>query len=194
MGAGTIIGDSGIKFVATRNLGSFEDAESDGDSAIGDQREIDGTTTGDSSGGSGGGRAPVDPGTLGSDAPYGYTPTGRRKRAPGGKRNTNPGRTARESSKVSNDLTEILAMIHWGLAVALKTPEIELTPEEAAKLGESVARVTELYADIPGMDEKTMAWVKLGGTAATIYGTRIMAAKMRKKKPVVFNAGLHNVG
>jgi hypothetical protein len=85
-------------------------------------------------------------------------------------------------------------MIHWGLAVALKTPEIELTTEESVRLGESVARVAEVYGTIPGMDEKTMAWVKLGGTAATIYGTRIVAAKMRQRKPRVVDIGVHNVG
>lgn len=72
-------------------------------------------------------------------------------------------------------------MVHWALATALKTPELELTPEEGEKLGASVSRVTELYADIPGMDEKTMAWVKLGGVAATIYGTRFIAISSKKK-------------
>lgn len=85
-------------------------------------------------------------------------------------------------------------MIHWAMATALKYPEIELTTEEAEKLAKSITRVTQLYGDIPGIDEKTMAWVKLGGTAATIYGTRIMAAKMSKKKPTVIHQGFTHVG
>ena len=80
-------------------------------------------------------------------------------------------------------------MLHWAASIALKYPEIELTADESEKLAASITRVSELYGDIPGIDEKTMAWIKLGGTAATIYGTRIVAANVRKKKPVVQGGG-----
>lgn len=195
MGKPTIIGDKRVEFSTTRNLGTFEEPNEPASSGDGDERELDESATEGAGGDNRTGATPVDPNSLGSDAPYGYTPTGRRKRAPGGKRRTaSSPRDAKSAKEATSDIAEILEMIHWGIATALKTPEIELTSDEAEKLAKSVTRVTELYGDIPGMDEKTRAWMLLGGTAVTIYGTRIMAAKMSKKKPTVIHQGFTHVG
>jgi hypothetical protein len=194
MGAGNVVGMSADKFVAKRVIGSFSgDVEPESD-ATGDQRETDATD-----GGLGGGSTSgtTDPNSLGSDAPYGYTPTGRRKRAPGGKRNTTreSGASREGAKQATSDIAELLTLVHWGIATALKEESIELSPDEAEKLAKSITRLTELYGNIPGMDEKTRAWVNLGITTSTIYGTRIIAAKMRKpKRPTVINTGMHNVG
>lgn len=195
MGKPIVFGDSGNEFVVTRVVGSIEDADAATSTGDGDERESDEPIAESAGGDHRTGPAATNPADLGSDAPYGYTPTGRRKRAPGGRRNTAGKRTdSKSATEATGDIAEILEMIHWAMATALKYPEIELTTEEAEKLAKSITRVTQLYGDIPGIDDKTMAWVKLGGTAATIYGTRIMAAKMSKKRPTVINVGMHNVG
>jgi hypothetical protein len=195
MGKPVVFGDSGKQFVATRDLGSFEEPDESTPPGDGNEREPDEPVAAGAGGDNRTGQTTTNPTDLGSDAPYGYTPTGRRKRAPGGRRNTTRSATDSKSAKeATSDIAELLEMVHWGIATALKTPEIELTPEEASKLAASITRLTELYGNIPGMDEKTMAWLKLAGTAGTIYGTRIMAMKMRTKKGPVIMTGLHNVG
>jgi hypothetical protein len=189
MGKPIAFGNAGDEFVVARKLGDFEEPEQPAPGGDEDERGTDEPTTADTGNGDGTRTTVTDPGTLGSEAPYGYTPTGRRKRAPGGRRNTAGKRdtSGKSATEATGDIAEILEMIHWAMATALKYPEIELTTEEAEKLAKSITRVTQLYGDIPGIDDKTMAWVKLGGTAATIYGTRIMAARMSKKKPTIIH-------
>ena len=194
MGKPVIFGDKGVEFVTARNLGSFEEPDESTSTGDGDERESNESVAEGSGGDNRASQTATNPSDLGSDAPYGYTPTGRRKRAPGGRRTSKPRDSSKSATETTSDIAEILEMIHWAMATALKYPEIELTTEEAEKLAKSITRVTQLYGDIPGIDEKTMAWVKLGGTAATIYGTRIMAAKMSKKKPTVIHQGFTHVG
>jgi hypothetical protein len=196
MGKPVIFGDKPVEFVTARNLGTFEEPDESTPTGDGDEREPDESVAAGAGGDNRTSQTVTNPSDLGSDAPYGYTPTGRRKRAPGGRRNT-PGKSSdsKSAKEATSDIAELLEMVHWGIATALKTPEIELTTEEASKLAGSITRLTELYGNIPGMDEKTMAWLKLAGTAGTIYGTRIMAMKMRTKKgPKVVHQGFTHVG
>jgi hypothetical protein len=71
--------------------------------------------------------------------------------------------------------------IHTVAATVLKSPDLELDEDEAAKLGRAVSRVSELY-DIPLMDEKTRAWMALAGVAGSIYAPRVITAYRRKKR------------
>jgi hypothetical protein len=197
MGKPVAFGVGDNKFVVERVVGSGSESESDDAGIVGDEREADGAASGDAGAGDRTGATPVDPSTLGSDptAPYGRHPSGRRRSAPGSRRTSGGGeRTAKSSAQATLDIAEILAMLHWGVATALKMPGLELTKDECDRGAKSIARLTELYGDIPGMDEKTMAWVQFAGTWGTIYGGRIVAAKFRAKKPTVVHTGIHNVG
>lgn len=72
-------------------------------------------------------------------------------------------------------------MVHGILAGALNNPLLALDKEkEADALADSVAKVMSHYGDIPGLNEKTLDWLGLIGTASMIYGSRIVAVrKMR---------------
>lgn len=195
MGKPVAFGAIGDKFVVTRQLGTVTQPEQPSTAGDGDERESDESVAEGAGGDNRTGETFVDPASLDSDAPYGRTPTGRRKRAPGGRRATGKRDTgSRSAAQATGDIAQILAAIHWGMATVLKTPELELSADECQKGAESIARLTELYGDIPGMTEKAMAWTQFGMTWGTIYGTRFMAMKVRNKKPHVIKTGLHNVG
>jgi hypothetical protein len=65
------------------------------------------------------------------------------------------------------------------MSVALMTPELQLSPEEAEMLASSIANVARHY-DM-GASAKTLDWVELGMTAGGIYGTRAMMIVARRK-------------
>ena len=68
-------------------------------------------------------------------------------------------------------------------AVLLKTPELELTEEESAKLASAIAHVNELYGGVV-LPEKAAAWINLIMVAGTIYGPRIIVIQSKgKRKP-----------
>lgn len=67
----------------------------------------------------------------------------------------------------------------------MRAPGLSITEDEAKLLAESINRVTELY-DVPLLDEKSRAWLGLGMAGVEVYGTRIAAAMIdRKKKPTI---------
>ena len=55
---------------------------------------------------------------------------------------------------------------------------------EADQLGQSIQNVARHY-DIPGVDQKTVDWIRLARTLGMVYGTRLFAARMSapKQKP-----------
>jgi hypothetical protein len=195
-GASSKSGNSvaGIPFTFVESIGE----SNSGADIVGNEPEVDEPIRDAESASSGF----TDPDSLtGSegDAPFGYTPTGRkRKRAPGGNRGgaSNGGKTA---TKTTRDIGNILFSVHMMGASFLKIPELMLEETEAKQLSDAVSRVSELY-EIPLMDERTMAWVNLAIVAGGIYGPRVVAAKMNRKKhkgPTIvphFNAGVENVG
>jgi hypothetical protein len=68
-------------------------------------------------------------------------------------------------------------------SVLLKTPELELTEEESAKLASAIAHVNELYGGVV-LPEKAAAWINLVMVAGTIYGPRIIVINAKgKRKP-----------
>ena len=135
-----------------------------------------------------GGDSVIDPASLSgadADAPYGRFSNGKpRKRAPNGSGRKSGGNTSRKTaSETSGDISRILFSMHMMAASFLKVPELALDDDEAKTLADAVNRVTEQY-DIPLMDEKTRAWVNLAMVGTTVYGPRLVAFKMnRKKKP-----------
>ena len=186
MGRKSSRGDQGIEFATPRDASDIEGAIGSDTETDGDELAVDGTVTSDGGTDDGLGDA-IDPRDIDRDAPYGRTASGRvRKRPVGSGRRSASGRASKKDSQsATNTIAEILMMLHWGIATALKEPALELTQDECEKGAASITRLTELYGDIPGMDEKTMAWVNLAGTWGTIYGTRFIAIRARKKQPSV---------
>lgn len=90
-----------------------------------------------------------------------------------------PRRGAAEAESAQN-LAGILLSLHAMGAVLLKTPELELADEEAAKLAGAIAHVNELYGGII-LPEKAAAWINLVMVAGTIYGPRIIVINAKKK-------------
>jgi hypothetical protein len=97
-----------------------------------------------------------------------------------GTRTPNPGAGPSSKAKVSTSLEGIegiLLSVHMMLATFTQIKELELSPDEAAKLSAAIARVAALY-DV-GASEKTLAWTNLMVCAGGIYGTRAFAYKIR---------------
>lgn len=72
-------------------------------------------------------------------------------------------------------------MAHVGLALAFRNPDIELADSEGEKLSNAIARVLRHY-DIPDIASETKDWIGLIMCCGAIYGPRISAAIMDKKK------------
>lgn len=155
-GGDAISGDSGQSTVSILNL--------DADTRI----------TGDNDNAAGG---IVDPASLesGSGSGGGDVGNGKRKRGrPAGSKN---GGASKATSKGTDSLASLLYSVHLIGASFLKVPQLELSEDEAAKLGKAVSRVSELY-DMPLMDEKTQAFVNLAMVGASIYGPRFMSYRL----------------
>ena len=56
-----------------------------------------------------------------------------------------------------------------------------ITEDEAQRLATAITHVTKLY-DVPIMDEKTRAWLNLGMVGVLVYGTRVTAVIVERKK------------
>jgi ribosomal protein S26 len=80
----------------------------------------------------------------------------------------------------------LLIGIHQMGAAMLKTPELEITEKEAKQLSEAAQAVAREYNHV--INPKTAAWIQLCVACGTVYGTRIVAIRMRekqtKKKPI----------
>ena len=63
----------------------------------------------------------------------------------------------------------------------LQSDLFAITEDEASKLAKALTNVTQLY-DLPVIGEKAIAWVNLASVAGTVYGPRLVAAKIRGKK------------
>ena len=71
--------------------------------------------------------------------------------------------------------------MHQMGAVLLKNPSLIITEDESKRLAAAITRVSELY-EIPLLDEKARAWINLGLVGVEVYGTRITAAIVERKK------------
>jgi hypothetical protein len=151
----TVIGVEGVSTDAEANDNGF--AASEPDSAIGD---VDNGTQF------------VDPATSrsdpdGNDPARSYTGRGR----PRGSKN---------KSAVQGSLTSLLFSLHTMGAVLLKTPELEISEQEAKKLNDGITDVARYYTDAE-LPPKVQAWLNLLMVAGTVYGPRVIAIKIRSK-------------
>lgn len=67
------------------------------------------------------------------------------------------------------------------LSALTKVPELEIDQEEAKKLAHASTEVAKHYVSLDA-SEKTVAWVNLGLTLGAVYGPRIMANGIRKRR------------
>lgn len=155
-------------------------AGNDREPAIGnavDPNEIGGTGLPDGIGGNGG--TGGSGGNDGGNEPAELAP--RRKGGwPKGKpRGSRTASAAPRQAKLDvNAVERILLSIHFGVAVAIQAPEIQLTEPEAKAYAEAVAAVARHY-DI-GASAKALDIFNLVTTMGSIYGVRVMAVVARK--------------
>lgn len=71
--------------------------------------------------------------------------------------------------------------IHLGVAAVLSTPEWAIDKEESARLVSAWQEVFECFG-LPEVSEKTAAIMNLAGVHGGIYGPRIIAIHVRKRK------------
>lgn len=123
----------------------------------------------------------IDPATISAEPDTGEPPSRKRGRPRGSKGGGNASKASQKET--ASDLTAILMSLHFMGATILKVPELELDEEEAEKLGKAVARVQAQY-EVPVLSEEQRAWINLLLVAGTIYGPRVMAHSLnRKRKP-----------
>lgn len=113
-------------------------------------------------------------------------PRPRRGRPPGS-RNTGPGKSNTEAgdakTKVRLDsfsIEGLLIGIHQMGAAMLKTPELEISKDEAKQLSDAVQAVAKEYNHV--INPKTAAWIQLCVACGAVYGARIVAVRMREKQ------------
>ena len=107
------------------------------------------------------------------------TGTGKRRGRKPGVRNS--GSSRKEKTQTQETLESLLLSVHFMGARLLKIPELELSEDEGKKLASAVNRVAEMY-DVTVIPEKTLAWINLATIAGTIYGPRVIAASINKKR------------
>lgn len=96
----------------------------------------------------------------------------------GERRETGP-RTSKASLALGT-IERMLSSIHYGIAIALKAPEFQISEEEAAEYAKAVAAVARHY-DM-GASAKTLDWTNLAMTMGSIYGVRIMGIAARRRE------------
>ena len=78
------------------------------------------------------------------------------------------------------DLTEFIAenlfSAHAFLAGLSGRDILAIDKSEADELGKAIQNVARHY-DIPGVDQKTVDWIRLARTLGMVYGTRLFAAR-----------------
>ena len=101
----------------------------------------------------------------------------RGKRGPGRPRNSEKEASIR-LEKIG--LTDLLYSLHLMGANILNAPTLELDQEESKKLADAVQKVAGFYA--VAFDPKKVAIVELAAVCGMIYGPRIMAWRIERKK------------
>lgn len=72
-------------------------------------------------------------------------------------------------------------MAHAGLASAFNAPTLLITDEEAKKIADASQRVARHYK-LPSIASETKDWIGLIVALGTVYGPRITAAVVSRKK------------
>jgi hypothetical protein len=100
----------------------------------------------------------------------------RRKRADSGVK-----RGKRKSKEESKNLASLFVFADTWANILLKSEELTLTDDEREKMVEALNEF-ERFHDIPMVNSKTMSEIGLGVAALTVYGPRIVALVMNKKR------------
>ena len=138
----------------------------------------DGTSGGDSGGDSGG----FDPAihvsrdSINADGSY------RRKRGrkPGAGNTANPGNRKKADHTASIDaLSNILVVLHTGIAGATKTPEVAIDKDDADTLARATSNVLAEFNIAP--DPKIAAVIGLVIAAGSVYGPMAVSIRLRKQ-------------
>jgi hypothetical protein len=135
-----------------------------------DNGDATGTSSGDGNDGDGNGTPGASPGSE---------PRKRRGRPAGSQT-----KTQREIQADVKGIEALLVSFHGMASFFLKTPELQMSNEEAAMLANGLMNVKKHYPHVEIMDPKQLAWAQLAGIAMGIYGTRFVAitANNRRKK------------
>lgn len=117
--------------------------------------------------------------SLGEFDPGGEPVRKRRGRQPGTK---NKPKEASFSGSLKG-VEQLLITVHMMGAALLKVPEFQISPEEAHGLTEAINGVTKHYS--VAISEKTLAWANLISMGVGIYGSRLIALKLKKDREKV---------
>lgn len=113
--------------------------------------------------------------------------TGRRRGRPPGSTNTGSAkRTAATSENAAlaakEPLKDLILLAHSVLHGMSKIPEFEMQQAEAEHVAQCSVNVLRHY-DIGQQSQKVLDWTALIGALGLVYGSRIMAYKVRTAKP-----------
>lgn len=83
----------------------------------------------------------------------------------------------KESVDISGLIAENLFACHAFLAGLSGKDILRIEEKEAEQVGGAIQNVARHY-DIPGVDQKTVDWIRLARTLGMVYGTRLFAMRM----------------
>jgi hypothetical protein len=112
----------------------------------------------------------------GNDSGSGDGSGTRKRRADSGKP-----RGTRKNKEVPQNVEALVSMVHTWASVLLKTPELNLAPNEVKQLSDAYV-VFSQHHTVPILTEKRMSEVNLIATALMLYGSRFVAIRNRHKE------------
>ena len=123
----------------------------------------------------------IEPGELGAyitgDGNSNGDGDGTRKR-----RGRKPGSRNKAGSKKAAETVEpFLMMAHQWASVFLKTPELELSEDEAKKLSDAYSNFCA-HHDVPVLSDKRLSEINMIAALGMVYGPRLIAVRNRKKE------------
>jgi hypothetical protein len=77
------------------------------------------------------------------------------------------------------DFAGILVSVHGMMALLTGIPECDLEKNEGAKLAEAIKGALKYHTSL-GISPQVLAYIHLASTAGGIYGTRVIAYRLRK--------------
>jgi hypothetical protein len=111
----------------------------------------------------------------------------RRKRSPNGTRRDGNGK----SKEASQNVEALVSMVHTWASVLLKTPELMLDDSEVKSLSDAYTKFSQ-YHEVPLLSAKRVSEVNLVAVALSLYGSRFIAIRNRKKEEAK-PQGIHGV-
>jgi hypothetical protein len=97
------------------------------------------------------------------------------------RRKRGPNKRTTGAKKAQETVKPFLLMAHTWAAVFLKTPELNLTEDEADKLSNAYNNFCE-YHDIPILSPKRMSEINMILALGMVYGPRVVAVRNRIKE------------